>query len=67
MPGMRRMRVGRQKCTSCDAPISEDELYWCEACMPRCDNCGATDHEQGPIDPIEQLCVLCQNDGCEVA
>lgn len=53
------MRVAVVACAGCGEPLDPDALIWCEACLPRCDNCGASDHEAGPIDLVTQECTAC--------
>jgi hypothetical protein len=56
------MRVAILACASCGKALDPDELQWCTPCVPRCDNCGASDHEQGPINPITFECVVCDQE-----
>jgi hypothetical protein len=53
------MRIAVLACWGCGVALDPDELMWCEKCLPRCDNCGATDHDAGPIDPVTCECTEC--------
>ena len=53
------MRVATLICAACDKALDPDELVWCAECVPCCDNCGATDHEAGPISLVTFECAAC--------
>jgi hypothetical protein len=55
------MRVVTLQCAGCGGALDPDELIWCDACVPLCENCGATDHEAGPLDLVTGECVECWN------
>lgn len=61
------MRVALLACAGCCGVLDHDELMWCEKCLPCCDNCGANDHEAGPIDLVTFECTECSQEVDDVA
>jgi hypothetical protein len=61
------MRVAVLACADCGAALDPDDLMWCPKCVPCCDNCGANDHEAGPIDPVTAECIECKGDSGDEA
>lgn len=57
------MRVAVLACAGCGVGLDPDDLVWCAQCLPACDNCGASDHEAGPIDLVTFECTECQPEG----